>query len=97
LIADHLVRDGVIGDEQGCVGKTLIDYTMEMLPRALTEIKKQEVQISQSNFIIKNFTAKMTKAVFTDIPNDFKRVEKEAKKRDQNFDKFEKYMTSRFN
>ena len=70
---------------------------MEMLPRALTEIKKQEVQISQSNFIIKNFTAKMTKAVFTDIPNDFKRVEKEAKKRDQNFDKFEKYMTSRFN
>jgi len=46
LITTHLTREGAIGEGDDCPSKTLIDYTMGMLPTAMAKIKAAEEHIS---------------------------------------------------
>ena len=54
-------------------------------------MRKQEDQIGQTSFILKNYQGKTTKALFTDIPKQIKDIEKDLDMRKREFRSYEKY------
>lgn len=74
----HLVKPGLIGPEDNCKFKTLIEYTTTRIPENIKKLKNHENELEKHTEIQRQFQARLTKALGTELPNKFKDVEKNA-------------------
>ena len=51
----HLLREKIIGDEDDCEEKTLMDFVLKKLPDLKSRIKRVDDAGGQQAFILKNF------------------------------------------
>lgn len=55
IFYEHLQRNGIIGTEEGCEADSLINYVLNKFPVLAKKTQTNTEQITQSNFLIKNF------------------------------------------
>ena len=68
--AQHLQRDGEIGNSIHCEYKTHIDYSLDKIPHLEKLNEKNKEEIGQNLFIFNGFKTKVTKSLFTDLPKN---------------------------
>lgn len=83
MLYKHLLRDGVIGDEEEAEAKTLMDYVLKEIPEIKKVAKAQQDTITKDGFFAKNLQAKVMPVIQKSLPDHIKKVELANRQLDQ--------------
>ena len=80
IYKNHLLKEGLIGEDEKCTFKTLMDYTTSKIPDLAKRQAQFNAQHEKMTELIRQLNGRLTKCIGTEIPHMLQQKQEEINK-----------------